>query len=61
MLISAAILTLALLGTVSAQEHEGTRMYNEQIQLNYVDEAVSVAYYTDDNQMLDGWEFLPSI
>jgi len=61
MLISAAMLIIALLGTVTAQQHEGLGINNEQIQLYYVDEAVSVANYTDDTQEPEGWQLSPSI
>ena len=49
-------LTLAMVGPAFAQQHSGVTLYNEQIRLDVVDEAVSVANYTDDTQEPEGWQ-----
>ena len=57
-LASAAIiaLTLAMVGTAFAQQHSSATLYNEQIEFDVVDEAVSVANYTDNTQEPEGWQ-----
>ena len=54
-------LVLAMPGTTFAQQHSGVILYNEQIKFDVVDEAVSLANYTEDTQEPEGWQLFPSL
>ena len=54
-------LALAMPGTTFAQQHSGVILYNEQIKFDVVNEAVSVANYTDDTQEPEGWQLFPAL
>ena len=58
------IIALALLCSysISAQYHPGNAtLSNSQLEFTVVDEAVSVANYTDDTQEPEGWQLFPAL
>jgi len=61
-LITITALALLCSYSISAQYHPGNAtLSNSQLEFTMVDEAVSLANYTDDTQEPEGWQLLPAL